>query len=543
MSKLFFFNGKILTMEDSQKEVECIVTENNKIIFCGSYEEGKKFIDKNTKYIDLEGRTLLPGFNDSHMHLISYGLSKYKVDLSNADSILHMQKALKEFVNNEKVRIFKEWILGHGWNQENFIEGRLPNKYDIDRVINDRPVFLSRACYHICVVNSMALKLAGITKETRDPEGGKIDRDPVTGEPTGILRENAVYLVYNLIPFTEDIGEIKEIIQSAIDDANKVGITSIQTDDFSHLKSYKKILYAYQELKNEKKLNARINLQMLLDTKDKLIDFLKMNKKTGDGDEMVKFGPLKLLADGSLGSKTAALEAPYSDDINTKGVLIYTTEEIEKILTLAHVNGLQLAVHTIGDRAMKQVLSIYYRLNKMYYRKDARFRLIHCQILSRDIIEQFKKLNVIADIQPIFIKTDMQIAESRVGKERLKYSYAWNTMHNEGIFLSGGSDAPVEPFNPLYGIYCAVTRKDLNGYPEKGWYPEEKLDLYTALKLFTINPAYCTFEENIKGSIKTGKLADLVVLSEDITKIPLDKIKDVKVDMTVLSGKVIFSRN
>ncbi|WP_069649279.1 amidohydrolase [Caloranaerobacter ferrireducens] len=543
MSKLFFFNGKILTMEDDYKEVESVVIEDNKINFCGSYKEGKKLINKDTKCIDLKGRTLLPGFNDSHMHLISYGLSKYKVDLSNADSISYMQRALKEFVNNEKVKVFKEWVLGQGWNQENFIEGRLPNKDDIDKVIDDRPVFLSRACYHICVVNSMALKLAGITKETKDPEGGKIDRDPITGEPTGILRENAVYLVYNLIPFTEDIGEIKEIIQSAINDANKVGITSIQTDDFSHLKSYKKILDAYQELKNEEKLNARINFQMLLDTKDKLIDFLKLNKKTCDGDEFVRFGPLKLLADGSLGSRTAALEEPYSDDIKAKGVLIYTTKEIEEILTLAHVNGLQLAVHTIGDRAMRQVLEVYSKLNEMHYRQDARFRLIHCQIASKDIIRKFKKLNVIADIQPVFIKTDMQIAEKRVGKERLRYSYAWKTMYNEGVFLAGGSDAPVESFNPLYGIYCAVTRKDLNGNPEDGWCPDEKLDLYTALKLFTINPAYCTFEENIKGSIKVGKLADLVVLSEDITKIPLDKIKDVKVDMTVLNGKVIFSRN
>lgn len=543
MSKLFFFNGKILTMEDDCKEVECVVTENNKIIFCGSFKEGKELISSDTKCIDLKGRTLLPGFNDSHMHLISYGLSKYKADLSNADSISNMQKTLKEFVNNEKVKVFKEWVLGQGWNQENFNEGRLPNKDDIDKVIKDRPVFLSRVCYHICVVNSMALKLAGITKETKDPEGGKIDRDPITGEPTGILRENAVYLVYNLIPFTEDVEEIKEIIQLAINDANKVGITSIQTDDFSHLKSYKKILNAYQKLKSEEKLNARINLQMLLNTKDKLIDFLKLNKKTGDGDEMVRFGPLKLLADGSLGSRTAALEEPYSDDSTTKGVLIYTTKEIEEILTLAHINDFQLAVHTIGDRAMRQVLEVYSKLSEMYYRKNARFRLIHCQIASKDIIRQFKELNVIADIQPVFIKTDMQITEKRVGKERLKYSYAWKTMYDEGVFLSGGSDAPVESFNPLYGIYCVVTRKDLNGNPADGWCPEEKLDLYTALKLFTINPAYCTFEENIKGSIKVGKLADLVVLSEDITKIPLDKIKDVKVDMTVLNGKVIFNRN
>lgn len=542
MGGYFFYNGNILTMDGDSKTAESVLVGNGKIIFCGDYKEGIKYTDDKTKHINLNGRTLLPGFNDSHMHLISYGLSKYKVDLSNADSIDNIKAKLHSFVKDEKSPVFKEWILGSGWNHERFKEKRLPTKEDIDEIIKDRPVFLSRACYHICVVNSKALEVAGIDKNTKDPEGGKIDRDPITGEPTGVLRENALYMVYNKIPFIEDIDDIKEIVQSGIEEANKVGITSIQTDDFSHLKSYTKIIDAYKQLRDENKLNARINLQMLLKDKKTLEDFLTLKIKTGDGDEWVRFGPLKILGDGSLGSRTAALDAPYEDDKNTNGVLIYGDQEVGEILELAYKKGLQLAVHAIGDRCMNQILNIYKKLYEKYPKKDPRFRIIHCQICSQEILAKFKELDVIADIQPIFMKTDMYMAENRVGKERMKWSYQWKKMKEMGIRLAGGSDCPVETFNPILGVYTAVTRKDLKGYPEEGWYPEEKLDLYDALKLFTTNSAYCTFEEKVKGKIKKGMLADLVILSEDITSVEPDTIKDVQVDMTMVGGKIVYQR-
>lgn len=541
MSKLFFYNGNILTMNEN-KVVEAVVVKDNKILFAGPYELAVRFTDNDTKYIDLKGRTLLPGFNDSHMHLISYGLLKYKVNLSEAGSIQEFRETLEKYAENEDIKVFKDWIVGAGWNHQKFAERRLPTKEDIDKVISDRPVFLSRACYHICVVNSKALEIAGITKHTKDPEGGKIDRDPTTGEPTGILRENAVYLVYNKIPFTEDKDEIKEIITESIKDANSVGITSIQTDDFSHLKNYNKIISAYNELHKEGKLNARINLQMLFKNIESLEEFLKVGIKTGDGNEWVRFGPLKILADGSLGSRTAALEEPYNDEPNTRGVLIYKDRELEEILSLAHLNNLQLAVHAIGDRCMNQILKIYEKINKKYPKKDPRFRIIHCQICSEDIIEKFKELEVIADIQPIFIKTDMNMALDRVGSKRIHWSYPWKTMLDYGVRISGGSDCPVEPFNPLLGIYTAVTRQDLEGNPKGGWYPKERLSLLEALRLFTANPAFDTYEEKIKGMIKEGMLADLVVLSDDITKTPLQEIKDIKVDMTIVGGKVVFER-
>jgi len=529
-------------MDEANEFIEAVLVEGDKIRFCGNYEEGRQLVDDETTYIDLNGKTLLPGFNDSHMHLISYGLTKYKVNLLNAQSIEEIQHTLLHFLSKERNKIFKDWVLGHGWNHESFKEKVLPNKEDIDRVINDRPVFLARACYHICVVNSKALELAGITKDTKDPEGGRIDRDPLTGEPTGVLRENALYLVYNIIPFTDNIAEIKELILSSISDANKVGLTSIQTDDFSHLKSFNKIIDAYSQLKNEGRLKARINLQMLLENQDKLTEFLKLGIKSGDGDEYLRFGPLKILGDGSLGSRTAALEEPYEDDPTTDGVLIYKDKELEELLDKAHNNGLQIAIHAIGDRCMNQILKLYDGLQKKYQKEDPRFRIIHCQIGSEDIFNRFLELDVIADIQPVFTKTDMHMADKRVGNKRIEWSYIWKTMMEKGIRLSGSSDAPVEPFDPILGVYTAVTRQDLKGIPQGGWYPQECLSIHEALKLFTTNSAYSTFEEDIKGKIKTGMLADLVVLSENIIKTPAANIKDIKVELTILGGEIVFQR-
>lgn len=541
MGKLFFYNGNILTMNE-KKSVQSVVVENNNITFCGDYDKGLEYIDDNTRHIDLKGKTLLPGFNDSHMHLLSYSMTKHKVDLSDCKSIKEVQSKIKEFAKKEKDGIFGDWILGHGWNHENFEEKRLLTKEDIDEVVNDRPVFLARACYHICAVNSKALARVKIDKNTKAPEGGKIDKSKVTGEPTGILRENGLYLAYTNIPITDDVEKIKELITSAIEDANKVGITSIQTDDFSHIKNYKNIIKAYEELNNENKLNARMNLQMLFPNLEELKSFLQTGVTTGDGDEFLKYGPLKVLGDGSLGSRTAALEKPYNDDETTDGVLIQTDDELEEILKTAYNSGLQLAVHAIGDRCMNQVLDTYIKLNKENPKEDPRFRIIHSQICSEEIYNKYLEVDAIADIQPIFMKTDMYMAEDRIGSERMKTSYCWKTMLDKGIKLSGSSDAPVESFNPLWGIYSAITRKDLEGNPKSGWYKEERLDLYETLELFTKNSAYSTYEEDIKGMIKEGMLADLVILSEDITHIEVDNIKNIDVEMTIVDGEIVYKR-
>lgn len=542
MSKKYFYNGNILTMDDDIMNVECVIVEEDRIFFCGSCDEGNKLIDQSTEKIDLKGRTLLPGFNDSHMHLLNYSLSQLKVNLFEIDSIATMENRLESFLENEEIRAFEDWVVGYGWNHVYFKEGRLPCKEDIDKIVSDRPAFMSRACGHICVVNSKALELAGIDRDTKDPEGGRIDKDPKTGEPTGILRENALYMVYEKIPKSNNIDKIKELIMTGIENANMTGLTSIQTDDFSHMDSYENVIEAYKQLKNEGRLNARINLQMLLKDSDKLNTFLKLNIKTGDGDANLRFGPLKILADGSLGSRTAALEHPYSDDHSTDGVLIYGDKEIYEILETAHKHSLQLAVHAIGDRCMDQVLDAYKLINEAYPKNDPRFRIIHAQIASKEIFAKFKELNVIADIQPVFVKTDMYMADDRVGKERIETSYAWKTMMDMGIHISGSSDCPIEPFDPILGVYSAVTRKDLKGNPKDGWYPEECLSLYDSLKLYTTNSAYSTFEEDIKGKIKVGMFADLIILSDNITKIPEDDIKDLVIDMTMVGGKIVYTK-
>lgn len=541
MRSILLYNGNIITMDNDNLITDSVIISDNYIKFVGKYEESKKYIDNKTLIINLNGRTVLPGFNDSHMHLLNYSLSKIKANLSKSKSIDDLKKILIKYKKN-KTNIYNGWILGHGWNNENFEDKRLPVKEDIDEVISDRPVFLSRACYHIGVVNSKALELLGINKHTKDPEGGKIDRDPITNEPTGILRENALFLVSEKIKFNPKIEIVKEIIKDGIKEANICGITSIQTDDFSHIKDYKTILNAYNELSNTNQLDARINIQMLLENKEKLEEFLKLGLRTGDGNEWLRIGPLKLLADGSLGSRTAALLEDYYDEKGNKGILIYKDKEIEELLEIAYLNDLQLAVHTIGDRAMLQILRIYEKLNSKFYKNDVRFRLIHCQICNSMIYKMMKKLDVIADVQPIFLNSDLHIAEKRIGKDRMKYSYSFKSMIKEGLVLSGSSDAPIEPFNPLLGIYSAVNRKDLNSFPKGGWYSEESLNLIEAIKLFTVNSAYCTFEENIKGRIKKDYLADIVVLSENIMNVKPENIKDIYIDYTIVNGKIVYKR-
>lgn len=541
MNSILIYNGIIHSNYDNPK-VNAVFIKNNIIDFVGAYNEAEKLINKDTLMINLNGRSLLPGFNDSHMHLISYGLSKLKVNFSNSKSIKDFQNEIKEFIKNEDKKYFGDWVIGCSWNQENFIENRMPTKEDIDRIISDRPVFLARACYHIGVANSKALELLNINKETEDPAGGKIDKDPITGEPTGILRENALNSINNAVHITDNVENLKEIIKSSISDANKTGITSVQTDDFFHIKKYNNVIKAYEELRDEGKLNARINLQLLLDKVEKLEEFLTNGVKTGDGDNFFKFGPLKVLADGSLGSRTAALEENYNDDNKTNGMLLYNDDELYQLLKTAYNNGLQIAVHAIGDRCINQVIKTLEDLDNKYVKKDPRHRIIHCQICSDDILNKLEKNKIIADIQPIFINTDLHMAEKRVGNKRMKYSYAWNSMLNRNIHLSGSSDSPIEPFNPIYGIYSCVARKDLSGFPESGWYSDEAISLNKAIELFTTNSAYATFEENLKGKIKKGMLADLIVLSDNIFNIEVDEIKDIEVDITIVNGKIVYNR-
>lgn len=536
---LMFINGKVYTMDKDNTISEAVAVKDNKIIKVGTTEEILALKEDNSQIIDLEGKTLVPGFNDSHMHLVNYGYLQTQADLIGVESIEEINRRVSQYIKDKKVEK-GTWVRGAGWNQDYFIGDKVfPTKYDLDIISLDHPIVVTRTCGHVAVVNSKALEVLGIKKGTAQIEGGHFDLDE-NGEPIGIFRENALAIVYDAIP-NPGIDEIKEMITTAIEQLNKCGITSVGTDDFGALpgKDYNKIIEAYLELKNEGLLNIRVYQQYLIPEINNLKGFLNKGYKTGWGDENFKIGPLKLLLDGSLGARTAALNEPYSDNPSTSGILTATQEELDEIVDFAHNNGNQIAIHGIGDRAMYMAFESIEKILNKNPKKDHRHGIVHAQITDEYLLNKFKDLEAIAYIQPIFLDYDWKMVKSRIGEEREKTSYNWKTMVDMGTHIACGSDAPVDSFSVMYGIYEAVTRKDLKGNPEGGWLPEQGLTVEEALYGYTMGGAYASFEEDVKGSIEEGKLADMVVLSDNIFEIDPHKIKDVNVEMTIFNGKII----
>jgi len=535
-------NGKVYTVDNKRSIKEAIAIKNGIIADIGTNEEILSLKNDNTEIIDLKGKLILPGFNDSHMHLVNLGYTLSKVSLYGVSSLDQIGKRIYEYIEENKLKK-GTWIMGNGWNQDYFQdEKRFPTRYDLDKISTEYPIVITRICGHVIVANSLALKLLNITKDTPQVEGGYIDVDEY-GEPLGIFREKAIYIVFNSLPSPSN-EEIKRMIKKAVKELNKQGITSVGTDDFGALpnRDYKQILKAYFELKDNKELNVRVNEQCLLGTKDEFTSFLEEGYNTSWGDENFRIGPLKILLDGSLGARTAALTKPYNDQHDTIGILTMEEEELYDLVEFAHKNNTQLAIHAIGDRAIYVAMEGIERALKKYTRNNHRHGIVHCQITDEVLLNKFKELELIAYIQPIFLDYDWKIVRDRVGEELEKTSYNWKTLVNKRVNIACGSDAPVETFNVLYGIYEAVTRMDLNGNPKGGWLPEQKLTVEEAVYGYTMGGAYSTFEENIKGSIEKGKLADLVVLSRDIFEIPKEEIKDVEVEMTIFNGKIVYEK-
>lgn len=537
---LAIVNGTIYTMDRDFTVCEAVYVKENKIVKTGTRDEILSMADDSAKVIDLKGKTMLPGFNDSHMHLVNYGYSLKQVDLIGAKSLKEIKERVHRFIQDEAMDK-GTWVRGRGWNQDYFTgEKVFPNRYDLDTISTEHPIILTRTCGHVAVANSLVLELIGIKKGSPQVEGGYFDIDE-EGKPLGIFRENALDLLYGSVP-SSSLREIKEMMVLAMEDLTSCGITSVGTDDFQSLPGigYEDIIRAYLELKQEGELKVRIYEQCLLPELDLLKEFLEKGYSTGWGDELFKIGPLKLLIDGSLGARTAALNEPYEDDPSTTGIITKTQDELNKIVNFAHDNDMQIAIHGIGDKGMYMSLEAIENALKKKPLKNHRHGIVHCQITDKYLLQRFKDLNVIAYIQPIFMDYDWKIVKDRIGAKREKTSYNWKTMSQMGINFACGSDSPVENFNVMYGIYEAVTRKDMEGNPRGGWLPEQALSVKEAVEGYTINGAFASFEELNKGSIEGGKVADMVVLSEDIFKINPDEIKDVKVEMTIFDGEVVF---
>ncbi|MHB1687948.1 MAG: amidohydrolase [Ignavibacteriaceae bacterium] len=529
-NKKTFVNGKIFTVNEKQPLTEAVVVQGNKILFTGSNNDAKIFIDKSTEVIDLKGKLMLPGFIDSHVHFIAGGFYLQGLDLRPAKSSEEFQYILKIYIERNRGK----WITGGSWDHEAWESKLFPTKEMIDDFSGDTPVFISRLDGHIALANSLALKLARITKDTQNPEGGIIEKYPSRGEPTGILKDNAMLLISSIIPPPAPEEYYKAGL-AALEEAKRFGVTSV------HDISYKNDFAAYQNLDRDKKLTCRIYTRLPIADYNNLIN---AGVRFNFGNEKIKIGSLKAFSDGSLGAGTAWFFESYKDDKTNFGLPmeIVSNGNLEKWAMEADKNYLQLSIHAIGDRANSYVLDLYEKIQNTNHAWDRRFRIEHAQHVRKADLKRFAKLNAIVSAQPHHCFDDGAWAERKINEDQIEEAYSFKSFLENGIKLCFGSDWTVAPLNPLSGIYSAVTRNTSDGKKPNGWIPGEKISVEDSIQCYTINGAYASFEENIKGSIETGKLADMVVLSEDILSIDPNLIKDVKVDMTVFDGEIIFQR-
>ncbi len=533
--KQYFINGNIITIDKDRPRAEAFIVEDGIFTAVGSSGEILALKEEGARVIDLEQATVIPGFNDSHLHLLNYAYGKSKVDLSQLKSTEEVIQASREYIARRKIPKGK-WVVGTGWNEYFYPDRHILTREDLDQISTEHPIVFTRNCVHTVVVNSLALELMGISGDTPDPPGGIIRRDP-NGRATGLLNENARYLAYDMLPDASE-EEIKDMLDLAMRELASYGLTSLQTDDFETFssKNYDTVIRAYQALTREGRMSARIYEQCLLPSIPRLKGFLAKGHTTGRGDELFKLGPLKLLVDGSVGPHTAFLSREYSDDPGNFGVCQFTQEELDALVLEARKNGMHVLCHGIGDAAMDRILNSYEKALEADQNPDHRNGIVHVQISTFDILKRMKKLNVIAYAEPVCIDGDLHCVEDRVGHDRLRESYAYRTMLDLGLKCAYSSDCPVDPVNPIVSAYIAVNRKDHTGWPEEGWYPEQKLTIEEVLEGFTLGSAYCSFEDHVKGSISVGKYADFALLSENILETPAEDLLRVRVLGTYLGG-------
>ncbi|HET6273742.1 MAG TPA: amidohydrolase [Bacteroidota bacterium] len=527
---IVFVNGKVWTVDPELPTAEAVAIRGEKIIAVGSNVDIRAFAGSNTEVIDLKKKRVLPGFIDNHTHFMSGGFQLANVDLRNAKSEAEFAQRIRE--RGEKYP--DRWITGGDWDHDNWPGGNLPTKEMIDRFTATTPVFVSRYDGHMALANSYVLKLAGITRDTPDPPGGTIVKDKTSGEPTGILKDEAMSYVWKHVPDPGE-SEMMDAARRALTEARMWGVTSIQ--DISSIADVE----IYKKLKASGELTARFFCRFPIATTEQ---FIAQGIRVRTGDEWVRLGSLKAFADGSLGSTTALFFEPFINDSTTHGLPsdIVLNGRLEKWALAADRAGLQLSIHAIGDSANSLMLDLFERIIAQNPNWDRRFRIEHAQHIHPKDFARFARLNVIASVQPYHAIDDGRWAEGRIGYERCKTTYPFRTFINSGVKMCFGSDWTVAPINPLFGIYAAVTRRTTDGANPNGWIPEQKITVAEAIEAYTINNAYAAFEEKEKGSISVGKMADLVVLSDDILSIDPVAIEKVQVEMTVVAGTLVYRR-
>lgn len=523
---LLLLNAKVYTMDPSAPQAEAVAIRGSRILGVGKEEDLRNLAEgQGWRVVDLGGKTVLPGFIDCHLHFLWYALGPSRVQLDGAYSLQATLNRVKKHVDQAEPG---EWVLGWGWNDADWQDAGSPSREDLDRVAPDNPVAVKKKDGHVVWANSLALRMAGIDEETPDRPGGRIERDEDTGRPVGIFKEEAMDLVYDVAPLPGPETR-QEALLRAMREAQALGLTGIHDCDGSES------LSDYQEMLSRGELGLRVSMMI---PRENLDDEIRLGLRSGFGNEYLRIGNVKVFSDGTLGSQTAQMLEPFVGQPENLGIAAISQEKLEDVVDRAADAGIASSVHAIGDGANRRVLNAFAKLRQKATGAGLRHRIEHAQLLHAEDVLRFKELDIIASMQPIHATSDMVLAE-RYWAGREDGAYAWRSLLDTGARLAFGSDAPVESMDPLVGIHAAVTRQRADGQPEGGWYPQQRLSVAEAVHGYTLGAAYASGEENDKGSISVGKLADLVVLSQDIFGILPQEILNTRVVATVFDGRVV----
>ncbi len=534
--KTAYFNAQVYT--GAFPLCQAFLVEDGLFSLVGKNDAILAALDHGDKRVDLRGCFVCPGFNDSHMHLLGFGSVLRTARLAEHTGSLSELMAYVRFWLAENPVREGQWLLGRGWNQDLFSdERRMPNRYDLDSISAEVPIMLTRACGHCCAVNSKALERAGIGPDTAALEGGAIGFE--NGLPDGRLYDNAIDLVQRVLP-TPDRHEIRDMLRAACHEVNRYGITSVQTDDFQVFPGvpWQTVQAVYGEMAEKGELTVRVCEQAQFTELNELRSFIDSSHSMDTGTDMFRIGPIKLLGDGSLGSRTAHLSRPYADAPDTRGFSLYSDERLDEMIACAHMHGMRVAVHAIGDACLDQVLNAIERAIKIQPRPDHRHGVVHCQITRPDQLARIRDLGLHVYAQSIFLDYDSRIVEKRVGKELASSSYHWKTLMDQGVSVSNGSDCPVELPDVMAGMECAVTRAALDGTGP--YLPDQAFTVREALDSYTLRGAEASFEENVKGRIAPGFMADFTLLSENPFEAEPHRLHEIAVLGTFLGGKSVY---
>ncbi|MEH7085209.1 amidohydrolase [Neobacillus drentensis] len=532
MTRTIFTNGAIYTFDSGQPNVEAVVVENGRILDTGSHQEMiLQWGRTGSNIVDLQGKMVTPGLIDSHLHLSGVAFNFLDLDLTGVKSKSEMLGKIRDKANTVAPG---QWMIGMGWDENLFTEGNIPTIEDLDHAAPHCPVYLKRICHHAFLVNSKALEMSEYHQSNPVPTGGSVVLDTRTKKPTGLLLESASQLITKYIP-ERSYQELKDGLKLAMQFAVKKGLTSVHTNDPAYLGGLDSTYKMYDELINHEGQGLRCNL---------LIDYPYLHQLkergmfAGFGNGNLQIGAIKIFADGAFGRRTALLSEPYNDQPGQYGDAMYDQETLYQVMKEIREHSMPLAVHTIGDKALENVLDILDQFPKVKYRD----RIIHTSLVREDLIQRLRDTSRIADIQPRFVVGDYPWVQERVGEKREQYLYAWKTLLSSGVLCAGGSDAPIEPVDPLLGIHAAVTRRT-PGDTHDGWNAKEKLAMLEAVKLFTVGGAYATNEENHKGSISRGKFADFTVYSNNLfTMDQPDELLNTEIEMTIVGGEIKYKK-